>query len=118
MLLKILTGIYVLFTASALIVVKLSSKHGAFIDRINGHIHLNINALTLLGVVLYGASFLLYIYLISKFDLGYIIPLTTALVYAIIFIASYAIFNEAFTALKVAGIILIIAGLILLNLKR
>ena len=57
-------------------------------------------------------------YLISKFDLGYIIPLTTALVYVLIFFASFVIFKEAFTALKIVGIVLIVIGVLLLNLKK
>jgi small multidrug resistance pump len=118
MLLRILTGAYVALTASALIIVKLSSRSGSFIELVNGRPHLNINLLTITGIFLYGASFLLYIYLISKFDLGYIIPLTTALIYILIFAASFTIFKETFTAMKVAGIVLIVIGLIFLNWKK
>jgi multidrug transporter EmrE-like cation transporter len=57
-------------------------------------------------------------YLLSKYDLGYIIPLTTALVYMIIFVASYLIFKETFTILKIVGITLIMVGLMLLNIKK
>ena len=110
-------GLYVLVTASALVVLKLGAKAGAPAEFMNGRIHFNLNLYVLTGIVLYGTSFLLYIYLISKYDLGYIIPLTTALVYALIFIASFIIFNEAFTAFKVAGITLIVTGLIFLNIK-
>jgi multidrug transporter EmrE-like cation transporter len=63
-------------------------------------------------------SFLLYIYLISKNDLGFIIPLTTALVYVVVFIGSFFVFHEAFTMMKIMGIALIITGVIFLNLQR
>jgi multidrug transporter EmrE-like cation transporter len=66
---------------------------------------------------LYGTSFVIYTFLIAKYDLGYIIPLTTAIVYVLIFIASFFIFNEVFTALKVIGIVLIVIGVALLNVK-
>jgi drug/metabolite transporter (DMT)-like permease len=69
------------------------------------------------GILLYGISFILYLYLISKFQLGYIIPLTSAFVYIFIFVASFLIFNEAFTITKIIGICLIVAGLTFLNLK-
>ena len=115
---KILITLYVLTTSVALIVLKLSSKTIAPVQILEGKLQFHINGGTVAGVVLYGISFLLYMYLISRFDLGYIIPLTTALVYIIIFTASFVVFNEAFTALKVSGITLIVIGLVLLNLKK
>ncbi len=115
---KIIISLYVLATSLALVVLKLSSKSGAPIQLIQNRPHFNVTPLTVLGIFLYGVSFLIYIYLISKYDLGYIIPLTTALVYVLIFVASFFIFNEAFTLIKVAGIFLIVVGVILLNFKK
>lgn len=114
---KIIVSLYVLATSLALVALKLGSKSGAPAQFIDGKIHFNITPYTLTGIALYGISFILYMYLISKYDLGYIIPLTTALVYTLIFVASFIIFKEAFTVLKVIGIVLIVAGLIFLNLK-
>jgi multidrug transporter EmrE-like cation transporter len=39
------------------------------------------------------------------------------LVYVIIFTASYFIFDEVFTSVKILGIILILSGLVLLNAR-
>ena len=115
---KIIISLFVLATSSALIVLKLGAKSGAPAEFIDSRLHFNVNPFIIGGIALYGFSFVLYMYLLSKYDLGYIIPLTTALVYMIIFTASYFIFKEAFTPLKIAGIALIILGLIFLNLKR
>lgn len=109
---------YVLATSSALVLLKLGTNSGAPISYANNKLQFNINLLTMAGIFLYGTSFLLYTYLISKFELGYIISLATAFVYIIIFIASYFIFNEAFTVPKVLGIVLILGGLILLNVSK
>lgn len=109
---------YVLVTSSALILLKLGAKNGAPAQFINHRIQFNLTPFVIVGITLYGASFILYTYLISKYDLGYIIPLTTAFVYILIFAASFVIFNEMFTAFKIAGIILIVAGLVMLNLKK
>jgi drug/metabolite transporter (DMT)-like permease len=114
---KILIALYVLTTSSALVFLKWGTKTGSPIGTLDGKMHLNLNLYVLMGIFLYGTSFLLYTFLISKYDLGYIIPLTTALVYIVIFLASFVIFKEIFTALKVLGIVFILAGLILLNLK-
>ncbi|HVC36222.1 MAG TPA: hypothetical protein VNE40_02145 [Candidatus Dormibacteraeota bacterium] len=115
---KLIVTIYVLATSLALVALKLGSKSGAPAQLINGRIRFNITPFAVTGVILYGVSFLIYMYLISRYDLGYIIPLTTALVYVLIFTASYFVFKEVFTPLKILGILLILSGLILLNFKK
>ena len=114
---KILIGLYVLTTSAALIIIKLGAKTGLPINFVEGKLHLNITIYTITGVFLYGLSFLTYVYLVSKYDLGYIIPLTAALVYILIFTASFTIFKETFTLIKIMGIALIVLGLFFLNLK-
>ena len=114
----ILLIIYVLSTSSGLIFLKLGTTNGMPISFVENALKFNFNFYSLAGIFLYGLSFLLYIYLISKFDLGFIIPITTALVYVLIFVASFIIFKEAFTIIKVAAISLIIFGVILLNLYK
>lgn len=115
---KIIIALYVLATSFALIFLKLGSGSGAPFSFVNSKLHLNLGWYSSAGFVLYGISFLLYTYLISKYDLGYILPLVTAFVYIGIFIASYFIFNEVFTATKIFGIALIFTGLVFLNLKQ
>ena len=115
---KLILIAYVLATSLGLIVLKLGTGGGSPVEFVAGKLVFNINALTVIGVLLYGISFVLYIFLISKFSLGYIIPLTTALVYIVIFVASFIVFKEPFTVLKIVAICLIVSGLILLNLKK
>ena len=114
---KALITAYILTTSSALIVLKLGSSSGSLIQFTDNKLAFNLTLYSVLGIFLYGVSFLLYTYLISKYDLGYIIPLTTAFVYILIFTASAGIFKESFTTLKVIGIALILAGVVLLNTK-
>ena len=90
---KIILALYVITTSLALVILKLGTDHGAPLSIVESKLHVNINFFTIAGVLLYGVSFLTYIYLISKYDLGYIIPLTTAFVYVIIFTASYLVFK-------------------------
>jgi drug/metabolite transporter (DMT)-like permease len=115
---KILIALYVLATSFALIALKLATKDGSPFSYVDGRAHFNLNAYTLTGLTLYGISFVLYTFLIAKYDLGYIIPLATGLVYVMIFTASYFIFKEVFTPIKIIGIFLIIGGVIVLNLNK
>lgn len=109
---------YALTTALALIFLKLGSANGAPVSLIDSKFHFNLGFYVVAGIILYGTSFLIYTFLISKYDLGYIIPLVTAVVYVLIFIASFIIFKEVFTAAKIVGICLILGGLVLLNLNK
>jgi len=113
---KLIIALYVLTTSAALVVLKLASNTGAPVSVVNNKLALNINPVTVLGVILFGTSFILYTYLISTYDLGYIIPLAASFVYILVFSASYFIFNESFTILKVIAILLVISGIALLNL--
>jgi small multidrug resistance pump len=115
---KIILALYVLATSFALVCIKLSTKTGAPVHYADNRLQFNINFYTVAGITLYGLSFAIYIFLISKYELGYILPLTTAFVYVLIFIASFFIFHEAFTVVKVIGIALIMSGVVLLNLKK
>jgi multidrug transporter EmrE-like cation transporter len=104
-------------TSFALIFLKLGSSAGAPFTYANGRPHLNLGWYNSAGLVLYVVSFLVYTFLIAKYDLGYILPLVTGFVYVAIFVASYFIFHENFTATKIVGIAMILAGLVFLNLK-
>ena len=99
-------SMYVILTSAALIVMKLGSQAGRkpFFSLLG----FDLNYWFISGVIMYGLSFLIYIYLISKFDLGFIIPLLAAFVYLFVFIAAFFILHEQFTPLKVAAIILIL----------
>ena len=115
---KLILALYVLSGSLALIALKYGTKTGLPVSYADSKLHFNLNYDSIIGIVLYGLSFILYIYLISKFDLGYIIPLAAAFVYILIFIASAIVFNEVFTVIKIVGISLILIGIILLSLKK
>jgi drug/metabolite transporter (DMT)-like permease len=115
---NIILIIYALTSSLGLVLLKLGSKTGAPISFVDHKLQFNLGFYAISGVILYGLSFLIYTYLISKNDLGYIIPVSTALVYIFIFAASFIIFKETFTAIKIAGIFFILGGLILLNLSK
>jgi small multidrug resistance pump len=115
---NVFLGIYAIVTSLGLIFIKLGTNDGMPIKYIGNKLQFDFNFYIIAGVLMYGLSFLLYMFLISKNELGYIIPLTTALVYVLIFVSSYFIFHEVFTATKIAGILLIIGGLVCLNLGK
>lgn len=82
-----------------------------------GLIKLTLNFKFIIGFILYVASFLLYMFIISKNNLMYIIPLATAALYIFILIISIFLLKEPLTIYKTIGFFLILIGVILINLK-
>lgn len=112
---KLILALYVLATSLGLILLKLGTVDGAPLKFSEGALQFNFRAASIAGIGLYGISFLLYISLISQYNLGYIVPLTTAFVYVVVFVASVVIFKETFTIAQIMGIVFILCGLFLLN---
>lgn len=116
MLLLILLS-YTVTTVGGLIVLKLSANKGqSFLKVKNGKMACTLTPLTTLGACLYVISFFLYVYLVSKYDLGFIIPLAAALVYTTLFTVSYYLLGEVFTPRKTLSLSMMITGIVLLGI--
>ena len=76
-------------------------------------VNVNISLISILGILSYGLSFVLYVLLLNKFDLSFISPITIGVVYVLLMITAVVIFNEQFTLLKTVGCALILAGIML-----
>lgn len=66
------------------------------------------------GAVMYGVSFVFYIFALSRGELGRISPISQALTTLGIVTMSILIFHEPITGSKVFGILLLIAGTIII----
>lgn len=69
--------------------------------------------ISLVGVVCYICSFLLYLFLISKYNLNRIIPVLIGMTYTFTLGASIFVFRETFTTVHCIGIVLIFVGVLL-----
>lgn len=76
-------------------------------------INVSISLTTLLGILFYGLSFIVYIFLLNKFDLSFISPLTVGIVYVLLMATAVLVFHETFTIAKIIGCALILAGVLL-----
>ena len=68
----------------------------------------------ILGLAFYGVSTILWIYVLRFVELSYAYPLIS-LGYVLVFIASYFLFNEPIGLLRLSGLILILAGIVLVS---
>lgn len=68
----------------------------------------------IIGLIFFGSSFLLWIKVLTKSDLSYAYPMVS-LGYVLIALLSRFLFDEPFTLNKIAGIVMIISGVFILN---
>ncbi len=67
------------------------------------------------GLCFYGISFVLYLYILTKFEVSYIYPITMSAGLILLLIFSVLFLNESFTLNKLLGILLISAGIIVIT---
>lgn len=77
-------------------------------------VNVSFSWISFFGIVCYGLSFVLYILLLSKFDLSFISPVTIGIVYVLLMITAVIIFREQFTLLKTVGCAIILLGILMI----
>lgn len=114
MMIVIMFILYVFLASSGLILFKLGS--------LNSNLELNLFSITvnysiemLIGLICYGCSFLLWMFIVSKVDLTLAMPLSVAIVNTLVVVASYIILKEKITLYQGIGIFIIIFGVCLMT---
>lgn len=115
-LLTLLTFIvYVIVSGSGLIILKIALNETPLSPKNLMQVFFNVKFL--IGFSLYALSFLMFIFILSKFKLNVAYPLATALFFVYINLASYFILKESFSVQQVIGIIFCMFGVVLIALK-
>lgn len=114
----ILIALYLIFSLAGVFLFKIGCQKEFLVSVSTGIFSLHISLLSILGLISYVCSFLMYMFLISKFDMTYIVPVTTGITYILTFIFAVIIFKEAITVNKVLGSILILLGVLIINFKK
>ena len=109
-------ALYIFLYLSGLILMKLGVNTGEFVLN-QGTITFSINVISLLGLVCYILSFLVFTSIVVKFDLSYIVPLTSGVVQVLTLISGFIIFKENISIKGIIGAILIITGIVIMNVK-
>ena len=67
------------------------------------------------GLGFYAISFILYLYILSKFEVSYIYPIIMSIGFVLLFTFSVLFLNESFTFRRILGIIIISAGISIMS---
>ena len=110
--------LYLVFTVSGLIFMKKGGNAGKI--AINaGDLEFSINWISALGFICYIISFLLFTRIIMMFEnVSFISPICNGIAQACIVISSIIFLKEKFSGATIGGAALIIAGVIIMNLKK
>ena len=114
----ILIIVYLIFTVSGLVLMKLGGNSGTFALKESGTIAFSINWISLIGFICYLVSFLIFTKIIIMFELSYIMPICTGIVQIATLVASRLVFKEIISTQGIIGASLIIIGIILMNIPK
>ena len=115
----ILTIVYILATTSGLIFIKLGSNQVKTIISFSSKaIQIEIGYLSIIGLLFYITSFILFLVIVTRHNLSYIMPMLGGLAYIAIFIASIIILKEKVSYLTVSGVIIILIGIVIVNFEK
>lgn len=110
--------IYIIFSVSGLTLVKAGSNPGVKNSFVIPVIDMTVSTVTLIGMLCYGISFCLYMGIISKFDIGIIVPIMNGIVNIMIILMAYFVLKEKLTVNMVVGALVIVAGIFIMNVKK
>lgn len=110
--------LYLIFTVLGLILYKYGTNKELLIKVSGGIFNMKISLISILGLLCYVLSFLIYLTVLPKFNLTYIIPITSSLTYIGIFICSVLFLKESIDIYGVIGSITILIGIFVINIRR
>ena len=103
----ILIALYLAFTLAGVFLFKIGCNKEFLVSISTGIFSLHISLISILGLISYVISFLMYI-----------VPVTTGINYILTFIFAVMIFKESITVNKILGSMLILIGVIIINIKK
>ncbi|MDT2830978.1 EamA family transporter [Vagococcus carniphilus] len=106
--------VYVILSSSGIILFKLGSADLS-IKMVSNQLNMNFPALSILGLLCYLVSFILWMIIISKSDVSFIVPLGLGLTNVLILVGSSVVLKETINMYGMVGIVLILAGTLLIN---
>jgi len=107
--------IYVFMSAGGLFLIK-TGVEGTSFGIQNSMISISLTPRLLIGFILYVASFLTSVYILSRMKLSLFCPIATGTVLVLTCLLGYFFLKEQIGMMQLLGIALILAGVIILNL--
>lgn len=108
--------LYVLLNIFGLVMMKFGDNTGTIL--INGsNFEFSMSFISLIGFISYIISFFLFTNIIVKFNLSFIMPITSGILQVLTLISGFIIFDEDVTLKGVIGALITIIGIVIINMK-
>jgi len=113
----LIIAMYLLLSSGGLILIKLGADSMS-IAMTKGMFNCSMSWTSILGLICYIGSFLLFSFvLVKKYDLTYLMPVITGISQILVIVAGLTIFKEQVSNFGLIGILLVISGIVMLNIK-
>ena len=109
---------YLILTVAGLILYKYGTTKEFNISYINNIFQFKISIYSIIGLICYLFSFLIYMLILPKFDLSYIMPVTSGISYISILVLSAMVLKESISVFGIIGSVFILIGVIIMNIRR
>ena len=110
--------LYACMSVGGLTCFKLGSQQALSVELTRTAMNVQVSWLSILGICMYVGSFLIYLGLVSRIQLGYLTPVSSAIVYILTLAVSLLIFKENYSLTQLLGMVLILSGVVLMNIKK
>ena len=110
--------IYVCLSATALTLIKLGLGKDSTLLLNKGGFSLSLSWTLVLGACLYVVSFCLSMVVMKGMNLSLFYPLSAGLIYIAVCVLSFLVLKEKITTTQLIGMIVILAGIVIMNLKK
>lgn len=112
--------VYVIFSATGLLFIKRGMnswrlESGVSLWKMEGLVGLLGDGRFLVGFILYVTGFLIWLYILSKHDLSIAFPIASGALYLGVLVGSVFWLHEQIGIVRIVGIFLIMAGIILVS---
>lgn len=110
--------IYLLCSATGLLLIKSGGEHLSLGIQKEGILFFNIHYKMLLGAFFYVCSFLIFMFILPRFDLSYIYPLSAGIINVVVIVAGVIFLHERPSIQQIIGMVCILAGVFVINYKK
>lgn len=110
--------LYVLFSVSGLLFLKIGTTRAFDLSFSNGNFKFTINYILMIGTLLYLIAFITSLIAMKTIDLSIFYPISAGLGYVLVCLLSYLVLKEAISKQQLIGMLFILVGVILMNLKK
>lgn len=110
--------IYALFSVSGLLLLKIGTTRAFELSFSDGNINFKVSGILIIGTLLYLMAFVTSLIAMKTIDLSIFYPVSAGLGYILVCLMSYFILKENITKEQLIGIVFILVGVILMNLRK